>query len=147
MSDDDHEKDAVLDTRTVSLSGARRIIDAALARAEELNCRVSIVVIDAGGNVSALARRDGTGAAATAIALNKATTALTLRQATDLFVDSVRENLVLVTSLASQPGFALNAGGLPITVDGAVVGAIGVSGARDGKDVVIARAGVDALDA
>lgn len=146
MSDFHRGKAAVLDIWTISLSGAQQIIDAALARAEELNCRVSIVVIDAGGNVSALARRDGTGATATTIALNKATTALTLRQPTDVFVESVQANQVLVTSLACQPGFALNAGGLPITVDGAVVGAIGVSGARDGKDVVIARAGVDTLD-
>lgn len=146
MSDFDHAK-TVLRTRTVSLSGALRIIDAALARAEELDCLVSIAVIDAGGNVSALARRDGTGATATTIALNKATTALTLRQATDAFVESIKDNHVLMTGLASQPGFALNAGGLPITVDGAVVGAIGVSGARDGKDVIIARAGVQALDA
>jgi|HubBroStandDraft_6_1064221.scaffolds.fasta_scaffold105580_1 glc operon protein GlcG len=146
MSDIDHRKTAVLDRRTVSLAGAQRIIDAALARAEELDCLVSVVVLDAGGNVSALARRDGVTATVTTVALHKATTALTLRQATDEFVAAVRTNEVLVTSLSSQPGFALIAGGVPLVANGDVVGAVGVSGARNGKDLDIARAGAGALD-
>lgn len=146
MSDIDPQKTAVLDTRTVSLAGAQRIIDAALARAEELDCLVSVVVLDAGGSVAALAKKDGVAAAVTTVALHKANTALALRQATNEFVAAVQGNQVLVASLSSQPGFALIAGGVPLIADGAVVGAVGVSGARNGRDLDIARAGAEALD-
>lgn len=135
----------LFEARSISLSGARRVIDAALARAAELGCRVSIVVLDAGGNLSALARRDGTAATATAVALNKANTALTMRIPTDAFAKSVEGNSVLVASLSNQPGIALFPGGLPLTSGDAVVGAIGVSGARDGGDLLVARAGAEAL--
>ena len=136
----------VFDTHSISLSGAQRVISAALARAEELDSRVSVVVIDIGGNVSALARTDGTAATVTTVAQNKANTALTLRSPTDVFAEAIRKDLVLLVTLANQPGIALLAGGLPLFYEGAVVGAIGVSGARDGKDLLIARAGADALD-
>ncbi|MCQ4085177.1 heme-binding protein [Streptomyces sp. RB6PN25] len=145
MSNIAQAESAVLATRSISLSGAQRVISAALERAEELDCRVSVVVIDAGGNVSALARTDGTAATVTTVALNKANTALTVREATDVFVQAIQANQVLVTSLAGQPGMALIAGGLPLTLGETVIGAIGVSGARDGKDLLIARAGAAAL--
>ncbi|MCZ4124639.1 GlcG/HbpS family heme-binding protein [Streptomyces sp. H39-S7] len=137
---------AVFTTRSISLAGAQRVIGAALAHAQGLDCRVSLVVIDAGGNVTAMARRDGTANTATTVALNKANTALTLHTATDVFGKTIEENTMLVSSLGSQPGIALIAGGLPLTAGGDVIGAIGVSGSRDGKDLLIARAGADALD-
>ncbi|MEU8629517.1 heme-binding protein [Streptomyces sp. NPDC048669] len=145
MSDLEKIGTAVLTTRSISLAGAQRVIGAALANAEESDCRVSLVVIDAGGNVTAMARRDGTADTATTVALNKANTALTLRTATDVFGKAIEDNTMLVSSLGSQPGIALIAGGLPITEGDEVIGAIGVSGSRDGKDLTIARAGADAL--
>ncbi|MGH3375649.1 MAG: GlcG/HbpS family heme-binding protein [Actinoallomurus sp.] len=146
MSDINYEKTAMIGTRTVSLAGAQRIIGAALARTEELDCLVSVVVLDAGGAVASLAKMDGVTAAVTTVALHKANTALALRQATDEFVAAIQTNQVLVTSLATQPAFALMAGGVPLVADdGAVVGAVGVSGARNGKDLDIARAAAKAL--
>jgi uncharacterized protein GlcG (DUF336 family) len=142
----DQAESAVLTIQSISLSSAQRVVNAALVHAEELDCRVSVVVLDAGGNVSALARRDGTAATVTTVALNKANTALTMRVATDAFAKAIQTDLVLLTSLANQPGIALLAGGLPLTREDAVIGAIGVSGALDGKDLLIARAGAEALD-
>jgi len=121
--------------------GAQRVISAALARTEEMDCLVSVVVLDAGGNMAALARQDGTAATATTIALNKANTALTVCSSTDVFAGAVQGNSMLVTSLAAQEGIALFVGGVPLMYDGVVIGAIGVSGARDGKDLPIAQAG------
>jgi glc operon protein GlcG len=145
VSDLDDPKTTVLDTRTVGLAGARRIIDSALASAADLDCLVSVVVLDAGGNISALARQDGVSSAVTTVALHKANTALALRQATDEFVAAVKTNELLVTCLSGQPGFALLAGGVPLMADGEVIGAVGVSGARNGMDLDIARAGAEAL--
>ncbi|MEV5200472.1 heme-binding protein [Streptomyces sp. NPDC053720] len=145
MSDLGKTETAVFTTRSISLAGAQRVIGAALAHAEELDCRVSLVVIDAGGNMTAMARREGTANTVTTVALNKANTALTLHTATDVFGKAIEDNTMLVSSLGSQPGIALIAGGLPITEGDEVIGAIGVSGSRDGKDLFIARAGVDAL--
>ncbi|MFG3532226.1 heme-binding protein [Streptomyces sp. NPDC047917] len=132
MSDLGKTETAVFTARSISLAGAQRVIGAALAHAEELDCRVSLVVIDAGGNMTAMARREGTADTATTVALNKANTALTLHTATDVFGKAIEDNIMLVSSLGSQPGIAL-------------IGAIGVSGSRDGKNLFIARAGVDAL--
>ncbi|MEU6407089.1 heme-binding protein [Streptomyces sp. NPDC046985] len=146
MSNLDHQN-PVRECRTVGLLAARRMIEAALDHAQELNCLVSVVVLDAGGNVSALARQDTVAAAVTTVAHNKANTALALRQPTDEFARAVQSNQVLVTSLCAQPGFALLAGGLPLIEDGEVVGAVGVSGARDGKDLDIAMAAAKALHA
>ncbi|GGX26821.1 GlcG/HbpS family heme-binding protein [Streptomyces noursei] len=135
----------VREVRSITLTGAQQVVTAALARAEELECRVSVVVLDIGGQVSALARMDGVAATVTTVAQNKANTALTLRTATDVFAEAIKANPMLVHSLSAQPGIALMAGGLPLTAGDDVIGAVGVSGARDGKDLLVARAGAEAL--
>lgn len=131
---------------TLSVRGAMHIAAAARAEASRLDCRISVVVLDAGGSVLTLVKEDGVTDTVTAIAQNKANTALTLRKATADFVDSVRSNQVLLTTLACQPGIALMPGGVPVLAGDVVVGAVGVSGGRGDQDPKIAEAAVAALD-
>jgi glc operon protein GlcG len=131
--------------RTLSVRGAMHVVAAARAEAARLDCRVSVVVLDAGGSVLTLVKEDGVTETVTAIAQNKANTALTLRKATADFIDTVRSNELLLAALAGQPGLALIPGGVPVVAGGIVVGAVGVSGGRGDQDPKIAEAAVAAL--
>ncbi|MFI0820247.1 heme-binding protein [Streptomyces sp. NPDC021098] len=135
----------VVQTPTITLAGAQRVIAAALEKAEELKLRGAIVVVDAGGHVQALVRTDGAVAVATTVAQNKASTALVLRTPTDEFAEMIRQDTVLVSSLASQPGMALFSGGVPLTSGGTVIGSVGVSGGMGDEDLQVARAGAAAI--
>lgn len=132
---------------TVSLSTqyARRVLDAALAHAEDLGVSVSISIVDDGGHVKAFARMDGSSFFNTALATNKAITAAGLGVSTQDFMEFAAGIPPLLTGLSAQPNVAILPGGTPITVDGAVVGAIGVSGGKGGEDQPIAEAGLAAL--
>jgi glc operon protein GlcG len=130
---------------TLSVRGATHIVAAAREAAARLEVRVAVVVLDAGGNVLTLVKEDGVTPTVTAIAQNKANTALTLRKTTSEFVDAVRSNDALLTALAGQPGIALIPGGVPVVAGGVVVGAVGVSGGRGDQDPKIAEAAVAAL--
>jgi glc operon protein GlcG len=121
------------------------MLDAALAHAEELDVRVSIVIVDNGGNLKALVRMDGASFLATTVATNKAITSAGLGMATQDFAQFAAGNPVLLTGLSSQPNVAILPGGVPIYIDGAVAGAIGVSGGQAGEDQPIAQAGLAAL--
>lgn len=135
----------VVETRTITLAGAQQGITAALRKAAELGARVAVVVLDAGGHVQALSRMDGAPAVATSVAQNKASTALVVRTPTNEFAEAIKQDAVLVSSLASQPGMALFSGGLPLVSDGTPVGAIGVSGGMGDEDLIVARAGAAAI--
>jgi uncharacterized protein GlcG (DUF336 family) len=131
----------VTEIRTITLAGGQQGIAASLVKARELGARVAVVVLDAGGNVQALARMDGAPAVATDVAQNKANTALVVRMPTHDFAEAIRQDAVLLSSLASQPGMALFSGGLPLISAGTPVGAIGVSGGMGDDDMLVASAG------
>lgn len=130
---------------TISIHDARRVLDAALARAAELNVKVSVVVVDDGGNMKAAARMDGALYLTTPFATTKAMTAAGLGLATGDLSAFLASNPALLAGLASQPDIAVIPGGVPITVDGAIVGAVGVAGGQGGEDEPIAKAGLEAL--
>ena len=133
-------------TGTVSLSTqyARRVLDAALARAEELGVSVSISIVDDAGHVKAFARMDGSSFFNAGLATNKAITAAGLGAPTQDFMEFAAGIPPLLTGLAAQPNVAILPGGVPITVDGAIVGAIGVAGGKGGEDHPIAEAALAA---
>jgi uncharacterized protein GlcG (DUF336 family) len=136
---------SVTEIRTITLAGAQQGIAAALRKADELGARVAVVVLDVGGHVLALARMDGAVAVATGVAQNKASTALVVRTPTHEFAEAIKQDTVLVSSLASQPGMALFSGGLPLFSGDTPIGAIGVSGGMGDDDLIVARAGAAAI--
>lgn len=132
---------------TITAAAARRVADAALASADQFGVDVAVAVVDSGGNPVAVLRADGASFMATAIALNKARTAAGLGVPTREFGQFLAGEPVLLAGLAGQPDVAIVPGGLPLAVDGELVGGIGVSGSRAGEDVPVAEAGAAALAA
>ena len=127
---------------TVSLDLAKKIAARAHAEATKSKLTVVIVIVDDGGNLVLLEKMDGTQLGSLAVAQEKAATALKFKRPTKAFEDMVAGGRNAVLSL---PGVVAIEGGLPLVVDGAFIGAIGISGAKSAEDGVIAQAGVDAL--
>jgi uncharacterized protein GlcG (DUF336 family) len=126
-------------------AGARRILDAAVAKAAAIGVPENIVVVDAGAHLLAFARMDGARIGSIAIATTKAESAALRKRATG---DEGGGDAVLQVKLALAAGKLTGiGGGFPIVVEGAVVGAIGVSSGTVDEDIVVAQAGLAALDA
>ena len=135
----------------LKLAGAEVALDAARQKAAEMGLAVNIAVVDDGGHLIAFARLDGARPASLYTAMSKATTAATLRAPTgpiqrDGAPPDVLLNLSLQNTAAMSGGkFTTLYGGVPIVVDGQVIGALGVGGAKGEQDAEIANAGAEAL--
>jgi len=134
---------AQLPTRKVlTLEAAKGVVAAAAAEAVRRRATVAIVVVDDGGHVVYLERLNDTQVASVEVGIGKARTAAIFRRPSKVFEDQVREGRVAALAL---PGATPLQGGVPLIVDGEVVGAIGVSGNTPQEDEDIAKAGARAL--
>jgi glc operon protein GlcG len=133
--------------RDLTLDGARRVLTAAVAHAKSLNAPGSaIAVVDRGGYVLALERLDGTFPAGSDISVGKARTAVRFQRPTRVFEEIIRNGRTPMIALNDLVGFTPLMGGVPIEVDGMIVGAVGVSGAASAQqDEEIAVAASKAL--
>lgn len=128
---------------TLTLEGAQTALAAALDEARRLNAGGCIAVVDDGGHLVAFARIEGTFAAGADVSIGKARTAATFRKPTRAFEDSINNGRTAMAAVHFTP----LQGGVPIVVDGQVVGAVGVSGAASAQqDDDIARVAALALD-
>jgi uncharacterized protein GlcG (DUF336 family) len=113
-----------------------------MEEAVTMSVPVTVVVVDEGGNLKALRRMDGAPLVSIETATNKAYAAAAIGMPVDDFFRDIKEDAAAVASFASRPGLALIAGGIPLMVDGELVGGIGVAGAMTGaQDRRIAEAG------
>jgi glc operon protein GlcG len=132
-----------MEKKTLTLDGARRVIAAAQAEAKRNNAGGVIAVVDDGGHLISLDRLDNTFAAGAEISVGKARTAVLFKRPTKFFEDVIRNGR---TSMVTLPDFTPLQGGIPIIVDGQVVGGVGVSGASSAQqDEEFALAGAAAL--
>jgi uncharacterized protein GlcG (DUF336 family) len=131
--------------KTLSLEAARVVLAAAEAQAVRNNWRVAIAVVDEGGHTIALVRLDGTQWSSIQTAVEKARAAVAWKRPTRLLEESVNQGRAAFVSISQ--GMALLQGGVPIDVEGTIIGAVGVSGVKASDDEVIALAGVNALKA
>src|ERR1043166_6504150 len=133
------------DRKTLTLDGAERVIAAAKAKAQELKSPGGVIaVVDAGGNLMALARLDGTFAAGANISIGKARTAVLFQKPTKVFEDIINKGR---TAMAALPDsfFTPLQGGIPVAADGQIIGGVGVSGASSAaQDEELAIAGAEA---
>jgi len=135
----------------LNLAGAESILKAAKNKAAELKVKVNIAVVDDGGHLLAFQRMDGARPASVSTALTKAVAAATTRQPTGPMKRGDAEhdlllNLSLQNAAAASGGKMTGLlGGIPVVVDGQVIGAVGVGGATGEQDAVVAKAGIDAL--
>jgi uncharacterized protein GlcG (DUF336 family) len=128
----------------ITLEVAKQVVAGAEAEAEKNKWPVVIVIVDSGGNVVMLHRRDDAQLSATATAEGKARTALYFKRSTKLLDEVISSGGSGLRYLALKDFVPLE-GGIPIVIDGKIVGAIGVSGVLSAQDTQIARAGIDAL--
>jgi glc operon protein GlcG len=139
------------DQVNLNLAGAELALKAAKEKAAEMKVKVNIAVVDDGGHLLAFARLDGARPASFYTAMTKATSAATLRQATGplpVGTDKPDPHLNLsVQNAAMMSGgkFTTLFGGVPIVVDGQVIGALGVGGGSGEQDAEVAKAGAEAL--
>ena len=134
-----------LTERAITLEGADAMIRAGVARARELGLAQVIVVADGNGLMKAMVRMDTARVSSISIAHDKAFTAAVRRQSTEEFGNGLVGNPAGLASIAAQPHMYLGAGGLPIVVDGQVIGGIGVSGGTGAQDVDVATAALAAI--
>ena len=140
----------------LNLTGAEAALAAARAKAAELKVVVNIAVVDDGGHLLAFVRMDNARPGSAPTAITKATAAATFRQATGPLPprgepDTLLSLGVSLAAAASGGKATPLLGGVPIVVDGQVIGAVGVGGATGEQDTEVAKAGVQgflkALDA
>ncbi|MFD4369500.1 heme-binding protein [Rhodococcus sp. NPDC058521] len=131
---------------TIGLAEARRIIDAAQGKAEELGQPQNVAVVDAGGNLVAHIRMDGGWIGSVDISINKAWTARAFDTETSALGENSQPGEQFYGIAASNDGrVMIFAGGIPLQRGGQVIGAIGVSGGTGKQDQAVAEAGAAAL--
>jgi uncharacterized protein GlcG (DUF336 family) len=132
------------DKKVLTLEGAKKAAAAAEAEAKKNNWNVVIAVVDDGGHLIYLQRMDGVQTGSIDVAIGKARTAMAFKRPTKVLEEVVLKNSR--TTLLTLPGVILLEGGMPVTVGGQMVGAIGVSGVTSQQDAQIGQAGADALN-
>lgn len=132
--------------RSLTLAGARKALDAALAKAEAMGQRFCIAVTDTSGEPVATARMDGAPRLSAGIALNKAFTVAGFGgMPSGNWWNLIKDEPSLVHGITHTPRLIVFGGGVGIFVDGQLVGAIGVSGGSAEEDTEVAQAGADAI--
>lgn len=128
--------------KSLSLDVARQIAEAAEKHARANQWNVCIAIVDDGGHLVYFQRMDGTQTGSVVVSQRKAQTAIAFKRPTKVFEEGVAGGR---TALVALPGAVPLEGGIPLSVDGQMIGAIGISGVTAQQDGMIAQAGVDAL--
>ncbi len=134
----------------LNLAGAELVLAAAKQKAATMGWKMNLAVVDEGGHLLAFARMDGARPASATTAMTKAVSAATFRQETGPLPPNGEPDLLLNLSLqhaSATSGGKITSlkGGIPIVIDGQVVGAIGIGGGTGEQDAEAAKAGVQAL--
>ena len=128
----------------ITLDQAKKVMAGAEAEATKNKWNVVISILDSGGNVVMVHRMDGAQWGSIEVAREKAYSAVAFRRPTKAFEDAIGQGGVNLRVLR-LPGASPLEGGLPIVVDGKLVGSVGVSGVLATQDAQIGRAGIEAL--
>ena len=121
----------MVEKKSLNLDGAKKVIAAAVDYAKKNNAPGGVIaVVDEGGNLMALERLDGTFAAGANISIGKARTAVLFKRPTGFFEDIIKNGR---TAMVAVDVFTPLQGGVPITIDGQIVGGVGVSGASSAQ--------------
>ncbi len=126
----------------IGIDAARRVAAAAIAEGKKNGWTVAAAIVDPGGTLVYFERIDGTQNGSSNVALDKARTAAAFKRPSKMLEDAVKAGNPQFLKL---PGALPIEGGVPLVIDGKVVGAIGVSGASSAQDGQCAKAGADTL--
>ena len=133
-----------VEKKSLNLDGAKKAIAAAVEYAKKSKAPGGVIaVVDEGGNLMALERLDGTFAMGATISIGKARTAVLFKKPTRFFEELINKGRTAMTAI---DGFTPLIGGIPVIIDGQVVGGVGVSGAASAnQDEELALAGANAV--
>ena len=129
----------------ITLDQAKRVMAAAELEAAKNSWQVAVTILDSGGNWVMFHRVDNAQLSAVGLSEGKARTALEFKRPSKALDDAIAAGGAGMRLLAVKNITPLE-GGIPIIVDGKIIGAIGVSGAVSSQDAQVARAGADALN-
>ena len=129
--------------KSLSLEAAVDLAAIAVAEAAEAGLRLHVSIVDAAGHLLAYNRMPGAPYPARLFSERKAFTAVSFKKPTSVWKQRLAENPHLAAGLSQHPQVTMIAGGLPIFVGGAVVGAIGIAGGLEEDDERIARAALE----
>ncbi len=129
---------------SIGVEAARKAAAAAVAESKKNNWNMAVAVVDTGGHLVYFERMDNTQTGSARVALEKAQTAAAYRRPTKVFEDALSAGGNGLRILTLSGAVAVE-GGVPIVVDGKIIGAIGLSGGTAPQDGVAAKAGVDAI--
>lgn len=132
---------------SLTLDAALVIAKAAISKGNELGFKMIAVVVDTAGNRLVSLREPGAPMPAMDFAEKKAYTAANFKSPTEKWTEILEGRPIVANGLAQHEKVALFGGGLPIFMEGSVVGAIGVSGGKVPDDIQCAEAGVAAFNA
>lgn len=134
----------IIEKKSLNLDGAKKAIAAAVDYAKKNKAPGGVIaVVDEGGNLMALERLDGTFAMGATISIGKARTAVLFKKPTRFFEELINKGR---TAMTAVDGFTPLIGGIPISIEGEVIGGIGVSGAANAnQDEELALAGAAAF--
>jgi uncharacterized protein GlcG (DUF336 family) len=129
--------------KVLTLEAAGLAMAACEAEAVKGGWKVVIAIVDEGGHTVMLHRLDGAQWSSVETAVEKARAAVAWKRPTRLLEESVNNGRFAFLSIAQ--GMAILQGGVPLEIEGQVIGAIGVSGVKAADDEVVALAGIHAL--
>ncbi len=137
---------STFEKRSISLEAAQGVIEAAFREAESIGIPVAVCVVDESGVIKAFARGDGSALINVQSAQDKAYTAAGLGMPTHAWYPMIKDDPALLHGVPTAiDRVVIFGGGVPISVDGFVVGAVGVGGGTHQQDRQIAEAAVRAL--
>jgi len=128
----------------ISLENAKKAAAPALAEAAKNNWNMAVAIVDPAGNLVYYEKMDNTQLGSANVAIDKARTAALFKRPSKAFQDTLAAGGDSVRILKLQ-GVVPVEGGIPLVMDGKIVGAIGVSGATSAQDGQCAKAGADAV--
>ena len=131
----------------VSAEAVSVALEAAVAKAAELGVKINVAVADSGGNLSGFLRMPGAFVQSIDIAIDKAYTAAGFGFSTKDWMKIIGHDEGMKFGFSARPRLVVFGGGLPLRVNGELIGGIGVSGASEEQDEVCARAALDAIGA
>lgn len=131
----------------LTLADAKRMLDAGEAKADELDIAYNIAVVDVGGHLLSFTRQDGAMTGCIDLAINKAYTACAFHQPTHVLGGLAQPAAELFGIQHSNAGkVVIFGGGIPISRNGVVIGAIGASAGTVAQDIAVAAAAISALE-
>ena len=131
--------------KTITYETAAKMVEAAIAKATELKCKQNVAVVDDGGNLKAFGRMDGAPLLGTEGCQRKAFTAL-FGVGTKDFYNYIKDQQGLLIGLSHFSRATVVGGGLPIIVDGEIIGGIGVGGGTEEQDIDCAKAALTVVE-